>query len=49
MITLRVCDHERLEEFFCCVGSVNCMNGIYTTPDPTNYGWKEDNKKFVPV
>ena len=28
---------------------VNCLNGLYVANDPRDYGWKEDDGKFIPV
>ena len=35
--------------FFVVSVLVNCLNDLYVTNDPRDYGWKEDDGKFIPV
>ena len=48
-MALLVCDYECFKVLFHCVGLVNCMNGMYTTPNLASYVQKKYNGKFVPV
>ena len=52
MIILFVSDCEGFEEYLYCVDLINCMNGLQTAntvPNAMNYGWKQDDGRFVSI